>query len=193
MKAILYLLDRVLVPIIVGVLIPLFIGIGSRINTGNWFIWFNAIKPIVWISFLGFIAVWIIAIIIRKRKKLIDEMNCNYGPIIASIPAFGWIVIGTMEYAGVIWRIKAPAPAPWKYIGEDEINPYSIEAETPPRCPKCETELEQIHRFWGGYLWSCVSCGFKKKNKNSFYREDDRVTKIARREWEKNKFGGSSA
>jgi len=35
--------------------------------------------------------------------------------------------------------------------------------ETPPRCPKCETELEETRSFWGGYIWKCVNCGFKKE------------------------------
>jgi ribosomal protein L37AE/L43A len=62
--------------------------------------------------------------------------------------------------------------------------PHDLDIDTPPRCPKCETEIEQTRSFWGGYVWKCVKCGFQKRNRESYYREGERAEKIARREFE---------
>ena len=69
-------------------------------------------------------------------------------------------------------------------IGYLDIESENIEVEIPPRCPQCKTELEETKKFWGGYKWGCVNCGFTKKNSESWYIERDRVEKIAKRKFE---------
>jgi ribosomal protein L37AE/L43A len=157
-------------------------------NTGSWTIWFARIPRAWWIIAGLFIFVWLLTIAIRKRVKRFRSLDAGPGISVSRTPLFGWIPIGTLKYAEVLWKIRAPAPepmAPWTRLNRSEISPSCIEVEIPPRCPKCETELEQSHSFWGGCIWKCVQCGFQKRNKDSYYKEEERVEKIARRNWEK--------
>jgi len=91
------------------------------------------------------------------------------------------------SYAGVLWTVRRFVPS-WEPIGNRE-NPKtrfvkSFDIVTPPRCPRCKTELEQKQGFWGGYRWKCVQCGFKKWKRHSYYQEADRALKILRHEAE---------
>jgi ribosomal protein L37AE/L43A len=191
MKIAQFLLDKIVAPLLVVLLTPIIIGIGSKIKTGDWIEWFGLIPNTLWIVFGLFILLWIIVIAIRRRVKQLQELDAGPGIFVISTPAFGWITIGKLNYAGVVWRVRAPAPDPWEPFNPSKISPSSIEVETPPRCPKCETEIEQSHSFWGGYIWRCVSCGFQKRNRDSYYKESERAEKIARREWEKQKHDSS--
>jgi ribosomal protein L37AE/L43A len=183
-----FFLDKIIAPLIVALLTPTIVSISSKVKTGNWTSWINHVPKIILIIFALLIFIWIVFIAIRKRIKFIKEENRSPGIFTISNPLFGWIAIGKLDYAGLIWRISAPSPAPWESFNPSNISPSRIEADTPPRCPKCETEIEESHNFLGGYVWKCVRCGFRKRNKNSFYKEVDRAEKIARREWEKQNF-----
>jgi ribosomal protein L37AE/L43A len=189
MKIIQFLLQKIVAPLVVGLLTPIIIGIASKINTGDWTKCFGLIPKTLWIIFGVVIFLWVIIIAIRNRVKQLQELDVGPGAYyITSDPPFGWVTIGKLNYAGVVWRVREPAsPVPWEPFNSSRISPSSIEVEIPPRCPKCETELEESHSFWGGYIWKCVMCGFQKRNRDSYYREKDRVEKIARREWEKQK------
>lgn len=90
-----------------------------------------------------------------------------------------------LSYVDVIWQIQTHGQSPILGFDLRKVNPSTIEANTPPRCPKCKTELEEESSFWGGYVWRCVQCGYKKRNRKNFYTESDRATRIAKREWEK--------
>ena len=178
MKIIQYLLDKIVAPLFVGLLLTIIIAIASKINTGDWIEWFGLIPNTWWIGFGLVISLWVIIIAIRNRVKQTHESDSIS---FASVPRFGWVPIIGINYAGVGWRIRAPATAPW----ESSMNyPSSIDVETPPRCPKCETEIEQSRGFWGGYIWKCVRCDFQKRNRDSYYKEKKRVKKIAKRELE---------
>ena len=187
MRIVQYLLDKIIAPLLVGLLTPIMIGIVSKIKTGDWMKLFGIIPNTLWIVVGLVIFLWIVIIVILGRIKQLQELNAGPGIAILSTPAYGWINIGKLNYAGVIWRVQVPAPAPMEAFNPLKIHPSSIEVETPPRCPKCETELEQYHSFWGGYIWRCVGCGFHKRNRDSFYKESERAEKIARREWERQK------
>jgi len=191
MKIIQFLLDKIVAPLIVTVLTPIIIIVASKINTGDWTKWFGFISKTTWIIFGLIVFLWIIIIIIRNRVKQLQKLNAGPRIFIISTPAFGWITIGKLNYAGVVWRVRAPAPRPWETFDPSSISQSGVEVETPPRCPKCETELEQSHSFWGGYIWRCVRCGFQKRSRDSYYREAERAEKIARREWEKQKYEAS--
>lgn len=192
MKIIQFLLDKIIAPLLVALLTPIIIGIASKINTGDWMEWFGLIPNTLWIVFGLVIFLWVIVIAIRNRVKRLQKLDADPGVFVISTPVFGWITIGKLNYAGVVWRIRTPAPDPWKSFNPSRISPSSIEVETPPRCPKCETELEQSHSFWGGYIWRCIRCDFQqKRNRDSYYKEGERAEKIAGREWEKQKHDSS--
>lgn len=189
MKIIQFFLDKIVAPMLVVLLTPIIIGIASKINTGDWMVWFGIIPKTAWIVFGLVIFLWIIIIAIRSRVKQSQKLDADYGVIGISTPAFGWIPIGKINYAGVVWHVRVPASSPWESFNPSRVPPSSIEIEIPPRCLKCETELEQSHSFWGGYIWRCVGCGFQKRKRDSYYQEGERAEKIARREWEKQKYG----
>jgi len=190
MKITQFLFHKIIAPLIVAFLTPMAISIGSKINTGNWINWFGLIPKIAKIVFVGFIFLWAIIIVVFNRLKQLQGFKNVGRAFVITTPLFGWTTVGKLNYAGVLWRIHAPAPSPLESFDPSSISQSSIEVETPPRCPKCETELEQSHNFWGGYIWRCVSCGFQRRNKDSYYQEAERAEKIARREWEKQKLKG---
>ncbi|GEM_PF-1928145 len=177
------LLNNIVYPLVAPILTLIIIGIASKITTGDRMKWFGRISTIIWIIFGVFLCLWFILIVIRKRIKEIQKLNDDR-ILAASNPTFGWTSVGEFNYSGVVWVVRVPAPAPWDF-GPSKISPSSIDVETPPRCPKCKTELEQSHSFWGGYVWKCVGCELQKRNRDSYYREAERAKKIARREWEK--------
>jgi len=182
MKVVNFLLDKIIAPILLALLIPVVTGIGSKASTGNWFEWFASVPNQVWITLAAIFAIWILAIAIRYRIKQLRKES--HSPIsIISVPYGGWRNIGKLKYADVIWIVRAPAP-PWHELDPEPISAYDLDLQTPPRCPKCETEIEQTQSFWGGYIWKCVKCGFHKRNRESYYREEERAKKIARRDFE---------
>jgi ribosomal protein L37AE/L43A len=181
------LIDKIVCPLMVALLTPIIIGIASKVSTGDWIKWFSLIPRAARIIFGLVIFLWVIVIAIRSRVKQLQNLDAGPAIFVISTPIFGLVTIGKLNYAGLVWVIRAPAPALWKSFTPSEISPSSIEVETPPRCPKCGTEIEESHSFWGGYIWRCVRCDFKKRNRNNYYREEERAEKVARREWEEQK------
>jgi ribosomal protein L37AE/L43A len=60
----------------------------------------------------------------------------------------------------------------------------SIDVKVPQKCPKCGVELEENLNQFYQFVWSCIVCGFSKKNKDSFYTESRRAKKIYKRDLE---------
>jgi len=89
--------------------------------------------------------------------------------------------IDAVAYQGVSWDIVAPTRHP-RETPEDYTRrlPAIGEARIPPKCPKCGVQLEEKKGLVFGYVWRCVSCGFKKKSKDTFYTEGGRAEKIWR-------------
>ena len=90
-----------------------------------------------------------------------------------------YITIATIDHSDVKWEIGMPYPRC--------SNKSQLHAKLPPRCPECQTELDQEKSKVGGYVWKCVRCNFKKRNKKSYWAEQEGVEKIARRLWEEGK------
>ena len=172
-----FLRDQIVAPLVVTVLASIIIGIASQISTGYWMTWFDLIPITAWKIFGIIIILWII---IARSKQL---QKSNTGPRVIIGP-LKWTPIGKLPFAGVVWKLRASEFA----LMERTIRPnidVEIDVEIPPRCPECETELEESHSFWGlWYNWSCVRCGFQKRNRHSYYQEQERAKKLARREWE---------
>ena len=184
-----YLLDKLfdnlfLPTFIIPFLSSVGIGIKSKITTGSWVKIFEDISIYAWVVFIILIFLWIIAIFVLRRWRMLQESEGLLGPLIISTPIYGYFKISELPYAGILWDIIAPSPPPWKQLDNMDISVSDIEIKTPPKCPKCKTEIEEYRSFWGGHIWKCVRCKFKKRNKDSIYRESERAEKIARREFE---------
>ena len=102
------------------------------------------------------------------------------GSLISSFNDYkNYITITTIDHSDVKWEIGMPYPGC--------SNKSQLHAKLPPRCPECQTELDQEKSKVGGYVWKCVRCNFKKRNKKSYWDEREGVEKIARRLWEEGK------
>ena len=85
MKAINPLLDKILIPIVLGFLIPIATVVGSKFSTGDWLVWFSNVPIWIWIVIGALITAWIIVIAIRRRISKLREDD--HSPIqIISMP-----------------------------------------------------------------------------------------------------------
>ena len=100
-------------------------------------------------------------------------------------PRWGYTTVGTLNYKGVVWKTRIPSLAPWEDLTPARARASRVDIETPPRCPKCDTELEEQETFVGKYRWTCLRCGFSTKNDMSYYHESVRAETLAQSEWEK--------
>jgi len=182
MKAVNWLFDKIIVPIIVALLIPIATSIGSKASTGNWLEWFAATPKPVWVTVAIILALWILVSAIHRRIKHLRKEN--WSPVsIRFAPSGGWRTIDTIKYAGVIWNVRVPV-TDCTFKLKEVLTPHDLDIETPPRCPNCRTELEQAQSFWGWYVWKCVHCGFHRRNRERYYKEAERVGKIVRSKFE---------
>lgn len=171
-----YLLDKYIAPIIATILSTLILSIASKIYRNNWGDLFKTIPKIYFIIFGFIIVIWILRIS-RKRKR----KNKDIGIQVITSHTYGWTQIGKINYKDVIWNVVIPSPSPWNNILNSHINSSILDILIPPLCPKCETEIEENKSFWGGYIWTCVQCNFKKRNKDNIYKESERAKRIAKK------------
>jgi hypothetical protein len=166
--------------VIIAILTPALSTIGSYILKGD---------PIFWITnspfreiLLGITIVsFIVIVLIRKRQ--IEST----GPQAFTLSRHGYQEISSLNYEGVKWRVLAPPRTLWEMTpNKFDLTPKGIRIG-PPRCPKCETEIEQTKSFWGGYIWTCPLCGFKKRSGVSYSVIGLRAEKIAQRQMEQHK------
>lgn len=87
--------------------------------------------------------------------------------------------IDTVAYRDVNWDILAPAQHPKESAADYARRlPGIAEIRIPPKCPKCGIELEEKKALLFGHIWQCVSCGYKKRNRDTFTTEAGRAGKI---------------
>jgi ribosomal protein L37AE/L43A/uncharacterized integral membrane protein len=177
-------LDAVLLPVLAPIGTLVATAVGSKLSTGDWLTWLRAVPMKVWLILFAVGGIWFVAVLIGRRVRELRAARSHSGPAVFSVPMHGWIELAEFTHTGVLWRVRAPRESTWELEDKTSVDPSDIDVATPPRCPRCKTELEESQRFLGGYVWKCVRCGFKRSNKESFYREADRAEKIARREWE---------
>jgi ribosomal protein L37AE/L43A len=180
--------EKAVVPLIIIIGTPIATAIVSKIKTGAWGKFFNEIPNYYWYIFIFMGTIWIGILWNAKRRKKIEEENSSSGVMIFSVPFGGYIDFAEIELFKVKWRILLPAPDPYssfEKFDHDNISPKQIEIDTPPRCPKCGTELEERRSFFGKYNWNCVGCGFNTKNSENYYAISEKVKKIVKRQFEK--------
>jgi hypothetical protein len=127
---------------------------------------------IPWYYYVVFIIALLVFFITQKEK--IKQI----GNPLPAPPALQ--KIDTVSYKDVTWDIVAPARHP-RETPEDYARrlPTIGEARIPPKCPKCGVQLEEKKgMIW--YNWQCVSCGFKKRSRDTFFTDGGRAEKIWR-------------
>ena len=182
MKAVVkWLLENIFLPILLIVLTPIITGIASKVSTDNWFKLFATTPVLVWVILAIIFIPWIV-FAIHHRIKHLQKENWSPRPLRFE-PSGGWETIYKVEHAGVVWNVRVPVQAStFKRREVPTLN--ALDIEIPPRCPDCGTELEETKSFWGWYVWKCVNCGFRKRNRDNCFKEERRVIKLARKRFE---------
>ncbi len=151
----------------------------SYIFTGDFFAWWRPLNFTLFVTFAGLALIasgsWYL--ITRYR---ITKMSNIRGPLIVGIPDLsqGWLNIGSLDYNGVKWNVRVPRLPFYQRRYRLEDVPSVIDIED-PRCPHCNTILNEAKTFWGNYIWTCPRCGFKKKHKLDQYDERKNAKKVA--------------
>ncbi len=171
-----YLLEKLLLPLILST--PVITAIVSKLQTDSWLEYIKNVSTEQWMIIGGVVLSLLAARWMFMRVSAVKELNKGYLPFaFISNPLYGWEDMGELTYKGVIWKIRLAVHS----MVPENMRLTDIEVDTPPRCPKCKTEIEQKHTLLGRYLWSCVNCSFKRRNGESYYKEAERANKIARR------------
>lgn len=179
------LLEKLVWPILLLALTPAVTLIGSKLQSGDWLAWITQVPSWAFWLFFGIVVLWLALGLVVRRIKHLRTRNLPPLPMAFTIPRWGYVTVGILNYRGVAWRCRIPAPPPWRQLAFETAKSERVDVETPPHCPQCDTELEEQETFFGKYRWICVRCGFVKKNDISFYYEAVRAERLAQVELEK--------
>jgi ribosomal protein S27AE len=182
--------EKVLWPLVVLALTPSATLLGSKLQSGDWLSWMKKLPSwAYWAFFVVVLGFLLLGAIVRRRAHLRRKNLPFLLPIVVS-PRWGYTIVGTLGYKGVVWRTRIPSLAPWEELTLARAQASRVDIETPPRCPKCDTELEEHETFFGNYRWLCLRCGFSAKNEMSYYHEAVRAETIGQSEWERSNAQG---
>jgi len=176
-----WLLEHLFLPILLIILTPFITSIVSKVSTDNWSKLFATTPVLVWVILAIIFIPWIV-FAIRHRIKQLHKENWSLKPLRWQ-PRGGWETIHKIKYAGVVWHVRVPVQAS-TFKRRVVLTLDSLDIEIPPRCPDCETKLEETKSFWWWYVWKCVNCGFHKRNRDDCFRVERRVIKLAERWFE---------
>ena len=148
----------------------------SKIKFGDFIELFKLIPAYVWIIFLILIIFWLL-VINRNRRSQHANKPKSHPAVYVGASSSETPYMFTLIHFDIKWKIHG-------WILRDGILPENIEAITPPRCPKCQTEIDEKALLLGGYSWNCPNCSFKKWSRSSFNVLRNSVSKVARRKVE---------
>ena len=176
-----WLLEHLFIPILLIILTPTITVIASQVFTGDSSRLFAATPVAVWVILAVTLIPWT-GYAIRHRIKHIRRENWSLKPLKLQ-PREGWETINKIEHAGVIWQVRVPIRTS-TIRGRETRTLDDLDVQIPPRCPDCGTKLDETKSLCFGYVWECVECGFRKRNRDHFSREERRVIKRAERWFE---------
>ena len=153
----------------------------SKINTNDWWKYVTEISTITWLLFVVGVLILIVIIQYLKSKTKVK----GYGSY-EEIPMRGWTESKQIKVFGVWWMTRYPTPNASILLTMEGIELDELDIKLPPLCPECKTELKETRTFWKKYLWSCVNCNFKIKQKESYYELTDDVLKICKSDLRRN-------
>jgi hypothetical protein len=81
-----------------------------------------------------------------------------------------WARVATFTggFQDVMWQYRGRAIEGIGSETRPDIDPDSIEVESPPLCPKCLTGLQEKAGVLGGHVWRCVGCGWQRRSREDF-------------------------
>jgi hypothetical protein len=125
-----------------------------------------------WYAYVILIAA-LLVVVITQKEKIKQKIGSTTAPVLHKVD--------TITYQDVTWDIVAPPQNTLeKQADYAKRLPTIGEARIPPRCPKCNVELEEKKNLILGYTWKCVACGHSKRDRDSFFTEAGRAEKIWR-------------
>ena len=94
-----------------------------------------------------------------------------------------WEELRRVAHNGAIWVVLRDAASPEAKQQRAGNHPGGAQRRVliPPRCPRCEAELEESRRLFRGYAWRCGGCGFRTESKDSFSQTKAQVERLQRR------------
>lgn len=141
----------------------------------------------IWVILIVGILIWYLLIFLYSKITAVRSLN-RESHSVKSVPnpirRKMMLKVGEIEYNSVVW-----------YIFGDTFTRTTIgyiNADIPPRCPKCKTKLEQKHGLMKKYVWKCVECNYKKRSNSDFYENAIKVKKIAERRIERKHEGNKN-
>jgi hypothetical protein len=175
-KSIELFLGHFLYPLLVILVTATVSAIVSKVQTGNWFTYFQWLISIYGLVAIGLILVaWAIFVALQIHSAT-QEANAVSGFAALRNDYIIRREIAEYEYEGVLWRVLALDYGP--YVAKEAPSPTDLESEVPPRCPRCKTDLEEIKAYWGYYVWNCPRRDFRKRTWKNFYASKESVQRI---------------
>ena len=176
--------QNVLVPLLSTVTTVLATFLISWVLTGSLTSLFKEIPLYVYAIFL---LLMVILVTIKKQCNKIKLYDSRDGTVEIGVPVYGWKTwLDRYPYKHVSWRVQLPSVPPWGSSYYDH-SIEDIHVSIPPKCPICETELEQVVHFCAIYYWKCIHCGFKYRSKDHWYLVAERVKREVKGELERKK------
>jgi hypothetical protein len=172
-------------PWVLLVLTPIATLVSSELTSWVWPTWRKTIPSWAYTSFFCACVVIFGVYLIFRRIIRLRQCHLPTLPSVRSIPAWGYEFVGTLTYKNVRWRLQTPASAPWRGFALSGARSARVDVQIPPRCPKCNSGIEEAETFLGSYRWFCLRCDFACKNNVSFYHEAMRAQKLAQADRDK--------
>jgi len=118
--------------------------------------------------FLGFAVVFVIARIRGQGAKSRPSAFAGRIRIGGTFDDYTsrWAIF-TGGFRDVLWRYKARAIEGSGSVDKPDVDPDSIEVESPPLCPKCLTGLIEAKGVFRD-SWRCVGCGWRRGSGERF-------------------------
>ena len=133
------------------------------------------VQPLFLIPWYFYVILFValLAVFITQKEKIKKKIGGATAPVLQKVDS--------ITYQDVVWDIVAPPRNTLEKQADYEKRLHTIgEARIPPRCPKCNVELEEKKNLILGYTWRCVACGYSKRDKDSFFTQATRAEKIWR-------------
>ena len=154
-----------------------FLGLDQPSTSSNLADRIKSLPTKVWTIFVLALMLWFLVLLGLMRARTIRRRS-SFSASVVYVPPFGWEPVAELNHGGVLWTVRAPKTHFVRITEEPRIDPQRLNIQTPPKCPECKTELEEDRAFFGGHLWTCIRCEFRKRNKDDYYKEADRALRM---------------
>jgi hypothetical protein len=172
-------------PIVAGALA----GAWAAVTHLPWLAWSRAVRH--WpLAYQALLLTAILAIVVMTVVVLRVRVLNRPGPalpvvLVNSVPLSGPGPSARYrtQFMGAVWHWRVPVIDPGHDPIEDPRNHDFRRLEMDgdcPRCPRCESELDEQRSFWGGYDWRCLVCLHRLRRQPSFAAAEAQAEKHAR-------------